>query len=160
MRVRIGESVCECVRTYTAHDGVTLHMTVAPVHPFRQGWLKTVDQYFTGSNNTIQNADVRTILSSVLLSLASNPARKFTYDPAGYVLHFLPALSIPARPSTRPPPCMPVRQIAAQIPHVTIIPTSFSGPFARFSMRRHAPACVGMRPGTKTSPFVSPFKLI
>jgi len=134
-------------------------MTVAPVHPFRQGWLKTVDQYFTGSNNTIQNADVRTILSSVLLSLASNPARKFTYDLPRYFWHFLFARSLHPRPSTRPPVRHHVSP-SAKLPHVTIIPTPFAGTFARFSTRRHASACVGMSPGTKISPFVSPYKLI
>lgn len=43
------------------------------------GWLKTVDQYFYGANNTIQNAGVQYILDSVIEALADHPDRKFTY---------------------------------------------------------------------------------
>lgn len=90
----------------------TVNVHVVPHTHDDVGWLKTVDQYYTGgrrclgwrvslscllvisallahthawprlyvgSNNTIQTADVRTILSSVLMSLASFPDRKFTY---------------------------------------------------------------------------------
>jgi alpha-mannosidase len=41
--------------------------------------LKTVDQYYVGSNNTIQNARVQYILDTVLTALQANPARKFVY---------------------------------------------------------------------------------
>ncbi|TVU31334.1 hypothetical protein EJB05_23016 [Eragrostis curvula] len=41
------------------------------------GWLKTVDQYFVGSNNTIQGACVMNTLDSVVDALAADPARKF-----------------------------------------------------------------------------------
>ena len=43
------------------------------------GWLKTVDEYYSGTNDTIQHANVRNILNSVKTSLEKNPARKFTY---------------------------------------------------------------------------------
>lgn len=43
------------------------------------GWLKTVDQYFTDSNNSIQHAGVRQILNSVVGELAKDPSRTFTY---------------------------------------------------------------------------------
>jgi len=43
------------------------------------GWLKTVDQYYIGLNNTIQNAAVKYVLDSVVAALARNPDRKFTY---------------------------------------------------------------------------------
>lgn len=43
------------------------------------GWLKTVDEYYSGSNNSIQHAAVRNILDSVIRSLEINPERKFTY---------------------------------------------------------------------------------
>lgn len=43
------------------------------------GWLKTVDQYLYGANNSIQHAGVQYILDSVLLSLEANSDRKFIY---------------------------------------------------------------------------------
>jgi hypothetical protein len=43
------------------------------------GWLKTLDQYFYGANNSIQHAKVQFILDSVLLELEKNPDRKFIY---------------------------------------------------------------------------------
>lgn len=43
------------------------------------GWLKTVDQYFVGANNSIQHAGVQYILDSVTYALNENPARKFAY---------------------------------------------------------------------------------
>ena len=41
------------------------------------GWLKTVDQYYVGSNTTIQGACVMNTLDSVVDALARDPARKF-----------------------------------------------------------------------------------
>ena len=43
------------------------------------GWLKTVDQYYLGLNESIQQASVHEILDSVVASLMENPARTFTY---------------------------------------------------------------------------------
>ncbi|XP_018655617.1 putative lysosomal alpha-mannosidase (mannosidase alpha class 2b member 1) [Schistosoma mansoni] len=48
------------------------------------GWLKTVDQYYYGVNNTIQRASVQYILDSVVSALAHNPNRKFTYVEMAY----------------------------------------------------------------------------
>ncbi|CAN8264032.1 unnamed protein product [Cochlearia groenlandica] len=44
------------------------------------GWLKTVDQYYVGSNNIIQNACVRNVLDSVVDSLRRDPNRKFVWS--------------------------------------------------------------------------------
>ncbi|CDY18591.1 BnaA09g08040D [Brassica napus] len=43
------------------------------------GWLKTVDQYFIGSNNSIQKACVRNVMDSVMDSLRRDPNRKFVF---------------------------------------------------------------------------------
>uniref|UniRef100_A0A7N2M0R8 Alpha-mannosidase n=1 Tax=Quercus lobata TaxID=97700 RepID=A0A7N2M0R8_QUELO len=43
------------------------------------GWLKTIDQYYVGSNNSIQRACVENVLDSVVESLLRDPNRKFVF---------------------------------------------------------------------------------
>ncbi|GMH06887.1 hypothetical protein Nepgr_008727 [Nepenthes gracilis] len=43
------------------------------------GWLKTVDQYYVGSNNSIQGACVQNILDSLVPALLADKNRKFIY---------------------------------------------------------------------------------
>ncbi|XP_078576535.1 lysosomal alpha-mannosidase-like [Branchiostoma floridae x Branchiostoma japonicum] len=43
------------------------------------GWLKTVDQYYSGANSSIQRAGVQYILDSVIPQLEAKPERKFIY---------------------------------------------------------------------------------
>lgn len=43
------------------------------------GWLKTVDQYYTGSNSSLQVAAVQYILDSFIDALQNDPNRKFIY---------------------------------------------------------------------------------
>lgn len=43
------------------------------------GWLKTVDEYYYGANNSIQMAGVQYILDSVIPALVENPERRFIY---------------------------------------------------------------------------------
>lgn len=43
------------------------------------GWLKTVDQYYVGSNSSIQVAAVEYILDSFINALQEDPNRKFIY---------------------------------------------------------------------------------
>ncbi|XP_058107981.1 alpha-mannosidase-like isoform X3 [Magnolia sinica] len=43
------------------------------------GWLKTIDQYYVGSNNSIQGACVANILDSLVVSLLKDPNRKFVF---------------------------------------------------------------------------------
>jgi alpha-mannosidase len=43
------------------------------------GWLKTVDEYYSGANNSIQHASVRSIIGEVVSSLQKDPSRQFTY---------------------------------------------------------------------------------
>eukprot|EP00047_Mylnosiga_fluctuans_P023990 m.150634 g.150634 ORF g.150634 m.150634 type:complete len:975 (+) comp9747_c0_seq2:15-2939(+) len=58
-------------------DKLNVHI-VAHTHD-DVGWLKTVDEYYMGANNSIQNAGVQYILDSVVLQLRLNPNRKFIY---------------------------------------------------------------------------------
>ena len=43
------------------------------------GWLKTVDQYATGGNNSIQHANTGLTIGSVLQNLRDNSDRTFSY---------------------------------------------------------------------------------
>ncbi|CAA3024604.1 alpha-mannosidase At3g26720-like isoform X1 [Olea europaea subsp. europaea] len=43
------------------------------------GWLKTVDQYFVGANNSIRGACVQNVLDSVIAALLDDKNRKFIY---------------------------------------------------------------------------------
>ncbi|GMH25687.1 hypothetical protein Nepgr_027530 [Nepenthes gracilis] len=43
------------------------------------GWLKTVDQYFAGANNSIRGACVQNVLDSVISALLEDENRKFIY---------------------------------------------------------------------------------
>ncbi|CAN1342025.1 unnamed protein product [Linum perenne] len=43
------------------------------------GWLKTIDQYYVGANNSIQNACVQNVLDSVVAALLKDPNRKFVF---------------------------------------------------------------------------------
>ncbi|KAH8608095.1 Glycosyl hydrolases family 38 N terminal domain [Trypanosoma vivax] len=61
---------------------VTVHL-VAHTHD-DMGWLKTVDQYTHGLNNSIQLANVNAIISNVVGSLLFNKNRTFTYVEIGF----------------------------------------------------------------------------
>lgn len=43
------------------------------------GWLKTVDQYYYGTKQFYQKANVQLILDSVIASLLKDPAKRFIY---------------------------------------------------------------------------------
>ncbi|KDO43591.1 hypothetical protein CISIN_1g0150281mg, partial [Citrus sinensis] len=43
------------------------------------GWLKTVDQYYVGANNSIRGACVQNVLDSVISALFEDKNRKFIY---------------------------------------------------------------------------------
>ncbi len=56
-------------------------MTVHLVHHTHDdvGWLKTVDEYFTGVDNNIQRVEVQLILDTAIRELISDPAKRFSY---------------------------------------------------------------------------------
>ena len=56
---------------------ITVHLV--PHSHLDTGWLKTVDQYYLGSNNTIQHAGVQYVLDSAVMELQKDPNRRFTY---------------------------------------------------------------------------------
>ncbi|MCL7038410.1 hypothetical protein MKW94_014475 [Papaver nudicaule] len=59
------------------HGKLNVHL-VAHTHD-DVGWLKTVDQYYVGSNNSIQIACVQNVLDSIVPALLADKNRKFIY---------------------------------------------------------------------------------
>ncbi len=67
-------------RKYASSDNPgTLNVHVVPHTHDDVGWLKTIEQYYYGWNQTIQVASVQTILDSVVQALLENPNRTFIY---------------------------------------------------------------------------------
>lgn len=64
---------------YRPADLPPVHVHLVPHTHDDVGWLKTLDQYHTGSNNSIQHANVGRVITSVVESLSRDPARKFIY---------------------------------------------------------------------------------
>ncbi|VAI39198.1 unnamed protein product [Triticum turgidum subsp. durum] len=67
---------------YNTSAGVVngkLNVHVVPHTHDDVGWLKTVDQYYVGSNNSIQNACVQNVLDSLVPALLKDENRKFIY---------------------------------------------------------------------------------
>lgn len=56
-----------------------LKMHIVPHTHDDVGWLKTVEQYYYGLNNTLENSCVKSILDTVIHELQVSPDRKFTY---------------------------------------------------------------------------------
>ncbi|ESQ41355.1 hypothetical protein EUTSA_v10012546mg [Eutrema salsugineum] len=65
----------------TSHTMVPgkLNVHVVPHSHDDVGWLKTVDQYYVGSNNSIQVACVQNVLDSIVPALLADKNRKFIY---------------------------------------------------------------------------------
>ncbi|XP_062197147.1 probable alpha-mannosidase At5g13980 [Phragmites australis] len=67
---------------YNTSAGVVagkLNVHVVPHTHDDVGWLKTVDQYYVGSNNSIQGACVQNVLDSLIPALLKDENRKFIY---------------------------------------------------------------------------------
>ncbi|KAI3665362.1 hypothetical protein L6452_43986 [Arctium lappa] len=73
---------CELICGYETGVGIVegkLNVHLVPHSHDDVGWLKTIDQYFVGSNNSIQGACVENVLDSVVMSLLRDPNRKFIF---------------------------------------------------------------------------------
>ncbi|KAB1201796.1 Lysosomal alpha-mannosidase [Morella rubra] len=67
---------------YNTGSGVVegkLNVHLVPHSHDDVGWLKTIDQYYVGSNNSIQGACVENVLDSVVEALQRNPNRRFVF---------------------------------------------------------------------------------
>ena len=63
----------------TMEDARVLNVHIVPHTHDDVGWLKTVEQYYYGLNETIQQAHVQSILTTVVQALLANSNRTFTY---------------------------------------------------------------------------------
>ena len=56
-------------------------LTVHMIHHTHDdvGWLKTVDEYYSGVNNDIQRVEVHLILDGVMKELILDPKKRFSY---------------------------------------------------------------------------------
>ncbi len=61
---------------------VNIHL-IAHTHD-DAGWLKTVDEYYSGTNNQVVKIGVVNILDSVVEELLRDPSKKFTYVEIGF----------------------------------------------------------------------------
>jgi len=65
-------------------EGRVLNVHIVPHTHDDVGWLKTVEQYYYGLNQSIQHAHVQSILTTVVQALVANPNRTFTYVETKY----------------------------------------------------------------------------
>ncbi|BAF28356.1 probable alpha-mannosidase At5g13980 [Oryza sativa Japonica Group] len=75
----VGECVYIPYNTSAGVVGGKLNVHVVPHTHDDVGWLKTVDQYYVGSNNSIQGACVQNVLDSLVPALLKDENRKFVY---------------------------------------------------------------------------------
>ncbi|KAL9966329.1 hypothetical protein ACROYT_G024383 [Oculina patagonica] len=68
---------CKFEEAVKAEDKLQVHL-VPHTHD-DVGWLKTVDEYFYGANNSIQHAGVQYILDSVIPQLSADSTKRFIY---------------------------------------------------------------------------------
>lgn len=71
--------VCSSDAEKSKNASEVLQIHIVPHTHDDVGWLKTVDQYYYGANNSIQRAGVQYILDSLIPALDSNPSRRFIY---------------------------------------------------------------------------------
>jgi lysosomal alpha-mannosidase len=81
------KSLNECPKPYShcniGKDGF-INVHLVPHTHDDVGWLKTVDQYFYGSNTGQQRAGVQYILDTVVPELAKDPSKRFVYVEIAY----------------------------------------------------------------------------
>ncbi|KAM7251764.1 hypothetical protein ACFE04_023647 [Oxalis oulophora] len=77
--VVVVESKYIAYNTSSGIDPGKLNVHLVPHTHDDVGWLKTVDQYYVGSNNSIQGACVQNVLDSLVPSLLADKNRKFIY---------------------------------------------------------------------------------
>ncbi|KAH9599196.1 Glycosyl hydrolase family 38 [Trypanosoma melophagium] len=84
---------------FSSHGKTTIHL-VPHTHD-DVGWLKTVEEYEYGLNNSIQDANVNGIISSVVGGLLLDPRRRFTYVEIGFFSRWWAEQSTATRAAVR-----------------------------------------------------------
>ena len=69
----------ECKSDRALNDDEKLQVHLVPHTHDDVGWLKTVDEYYYGANNSIQHAGVQYILDSVIPQLTADSTKRFIY---------------------------------------------------------------------------------
>lgn len=69
----------ECKSDRAVKDDEKLQVHLVPHTHDDVGWLKTVDEYYYGANNSIQHAGVQYILDSVIPQLTAHSTKRFIY---------------------------------------------------------------------------------
>ncbi|XVF57696.1 hypothetical protein PTKIN_Ptkin07bG0002700 [Pterospermum kingtungense] len=77
--VSAAESKYMVYNTSAGIDAGKINVHLVPHTHDDVGWLKTVDQYYVGSNNSIQGACVQNVLDSLVPALLADKNRKFIY---------------------------------------------------------------------------------
>lgn len=69
----------ECAKKDAGRNSEKLNIHIVAHTHNDVGWLKTVDEYYYGANNSIQHAGVQYILDSVIPALDADPSKRFIY---------------------------------------------------------------------------------
>lgn len=81
-------SVCDCTVSAARRQNGGRNVHLVQHSHDDPGWLKTVDQYHYGSNNSIQVAGTAFILDSVVASLKSHPHRTFSFAEMAFFMRW------------------------------------------------------------------------
>jgi lysosomal alpha-mannosidase len=73
------EEFLDSVRQKYNKDKEHLYIHLIPHTHDDVGWLKTVDMYYSGTNNGVQQAEVHLVLDTTIQELLKDPTKKFTY---------------------------------------------------------------------------------
>ena len=69
----------EDTKNVTGPTATPLFIHLVPHSHDDVGWLKTVDEYFTGTKSKVAKAGVNFILDTMIQSLLEDPTKHFTY---------------------------------------------------------------------------------
>lgn len=86
---------CLAMASISEPDVINVHLL--PHTHDDPGWLKTVDEYYYGSNSSIYRAGVQYILDSVLIALKENQDRKFVYVEMSFFTRWYYEQSLPMK---------------------------------------------------------------